>query len=84
MGSRMTCRPNEVQASVDSEINFLASLGLLLLPHVGFMLIIYKVDNGAPGVTVVHVVTESGSINHGKLDLELLFLEFSLADFNFC
>jgi hypothetical protein len=48
------------------------------------MLVINKLDDGRPGVAVVDVVTESGSINDRQLDLELLFLELGLDDFNLC
>jgi hypothetical protein len=44
----MTGRPDEEQAGVDSEVNLTLPLGLLLLSHVEFMLIIDKVDDWGP------------------------------------
>jgi hypothetical protein len=78
----MTGRPDEVQARVDSEIGLLTTLWLLLLPHIGFVLVIHKVDDGSPRVTVVDIVTESGSIDDSKLDLEGFFLELRFDDFH--
>jgi len=42
----MTGRPDKVQASVDTKITLLATLGLLLLNHVRLMLVVNKVDDG--------------------------------------
>jgi hypothetical protein len=75
-------RADEVQASVHPQVSLLAPLGLLLLSHVRFMLVVDELDDGNPRVTVVHVVTEARSVNDGEFDLELLLLELSLDNFN--
>lgn len=62
----MSRRANEVQASMDTEIDLVRSAGLLLLQHVGFMLVVQEIDDRLPGVPVVHVITESRSIDNRK------------------
>lgn len=79
----MTGRPDEIQASVDPKVALLAALGLLLLDHVGLMLVVNKVDNGGPRVTVIDVVSKAGRVNDGEFDLELLLLKLGLDDFDF-
>ena len=74
----MTSGSNEVEAGMNAEVTLLRTLWLLLLPHVRFVLVIDKVDNGSPGVTVVDVVAEPGRIDHRKLDLERFLFKFSL------
>lgn len=71
---RVACRTDEVQACVHTQIRFLAPLWLLLLPHICFMLVIDKFNDGRPRVTVVDIVAESGRVNDSKLDLELFLL----------
>jgi len=73
---------NKVQASVDAKIGLLLALGLLLLTHVRFMLVVYEFNNGEPGVTVVDIVAKARGIDNGKLDLELALLKLGLDDFN--
>ena len=80
---RVTSRPDEVQASVNTKVALLAALGLLLLNHVRLMLVVNKVDDGRPRVAVVDVVTKTGGVNHGELNLERLLLELSLDDLDF-
>ena len=75
---RVTSRPNKIQASMNTKITLLAALGLLLLNHVCLMLVVNEVDDGRPRVAVVDIVTKTGSVNDGELDLELLLLELSL------
>ena len=58
-------------------------LGLLLLTHVRFVLVVNELDNGEPRVAVVNVVSEARGVNDSELDLELALLELSLNDFNF-
>ncbi len=79
----MTGRPDEIQASVDPKVALLAALGLLLLDHVRLMLVVNKVDNGRPRVTVIDVVSKTGRVNDGEFDLELLLLKLGLDDFDF-
>ena len=76
----MTRRPDEVQASVNAKITFLAALGLLLLNHVCFMLVVNEVDNWRPRVTIVDIITKARRVDDGKLDFELLLFEFGLND----
>lgn len=59
---------DEVQASVDTEVDLVSTTGLLLLQHVGFMLIVEKFDDGLPRVAVVHVVAEAGGVNDSEAD----------------
>ena len=80
---RMTRRPDEIQASVNTKITFLAALRLLLLDHVRLMLVVNEVDDGRPRVAVVDVVTKTRGVNHGELDLKLFLLELSLDDLDF-
>lgn len=78
----MARRADEVQASVNPKVSLLPSLGLLLLAHVCFMLVIDEVDNGGPRVAVVDVVAEAGGVDDGQFRLELLLLELGLDDLN--
>jgi len=73
---------NKVQTSVDTKIGLLLALGLLLLTHVRFMLVVYEFDNREPGVTVVDIVAKARGIDDGQLDLELAFLKLGLDDLN--
>lgn len=52
------------------------------MPHVKFMLVVNEVDDWCPGILVVYVVAETRSVDHGELDLEGLFFELSLDDFD--
>ena len=44
--SRVTSRADEVQASMDAQVNLVMPLGLLLLPHIRFVLVVNEVDDG--------------------------------------
>ncbi len=79
----MAGRPDEAQASVDTKITLLAALRLLLLNHVRLMPVINEVDDGRPRVAVVDIVTETGRVDDGELDLELFLLEPSLNNLDF-
>lgn len=101
-GSRVSGRPDEIQASVYTHVELLSALRLLLLAHERLVLIVLvakgqissasanaprpqntthdEVDDGSPAVPVVHVVSESGRVDDGELDLELLLLELGLDD----
>ena len=65
---------------MDPEVGFLPTLGLLFLSHIGLVLIIDEIDDWGPRVTVVDVVSESGGVNDGELDFELLLLKLRLDD----
>ena len=56
-------RTDEVQASMDTEINLVRAARLLLLEHVRLVLVIKEFNDGHPGVSVVNVVTEARGIN---------------------
>lgn len=75
---------NEIQASMNTKIDFFLTLGLLLLAHVSFMLVVDKVNYWHPGVAVVHIVAETRGINDGELDFELTLLKLSLDNFHLC
>lgn len=78
----MAGRTNEVQASVDSQINLLRTLWLLLLEHVTLVLIIEELNNWLPAVTVVDVVSKTRRVDNRQADLEELLLQLGLGDFN--
>lgn len=59
----MTCRPDKVQTSMDTEVNFVLAAWLLLLKHVGFVLIIKKFNDRHPRIPIVDIVAKSGSID---------------------
>lgn len=59
-------RTDEVQASVDTEINLVLAAGLLLLKHVGFVLIVEELDDGHPRVAVVDIVAEAGGVDNSQ------------------
>ena len=74
--------PNEVQASMDTKVALISTHRLLLLPHVDFVLVVNKVDDGRPRLAVIDIVAETGCVNHGELDLERLLDELGLDDLN--
>jgi hypothetical protein len=67
---------------VNSQVNLILSLGLLLLPHICLMLVVDEVNNRRPRVSVVHVVTKTRAVNDSEFGFELLFFEFSLNNLN--
>lgn len=64
-------RSDEVQASVDTEVNLVSTARLLLLEHVGLMLVVQKLDDGHPRVAVVDIVAEAWGINNSQTNCEL-------------
>ena len=78
----MASGSDEEQACMYTQVGLLSTLRLLLLSHVCFMLVVDEVDNWAPRVAVVDIITKTGSINDGELDLERLLLELGLDDFH--
>ena len=46
--SRVTSGTDKVQASMNTKVTLVDSLGLLFLTHVGLMLVVDKVDDGYP------------------------------------
>ena len=71
---------DEVEASVDAQVDLVLTSRLLLLEHVRLVLVVEELDDGHPRVPVVHVVTEAGGVDHGQPDLEELFLQLGLGD----
>jgi len=71
----MARRSDEIETSMDSEIDSTLTSGLLFLCHEAFVLIIEEFIDGHPAVVVVDIITETRSINDGQFDLEVLFLE---------
>ena len=67
---------------MDTQVRLFVPLWLLLLPHISLMLVVNEIDDGRPRITVVDIVAETGSVNDGELDLELLLLELSLDNLN--
>jgi hypothetical protein len=63
-----------------ADIELLATLRLLLLAHVALVLVVDKVDDRGPRVSVVDIVAETRSVDDGELDAELLLFELGLDD----
>jgi hypothetical protein len=76
----VACGTNEVKTSVHAKVSLFASLRLLLLNHVRLMLVINKVDNGSPGITVVDIVAETWRVDNSKFHLELFLLQLGFND----
>lgn len=64
-------RSDEVQAGVDSQIDFIDTAGLLLLQHIRLMLIIQELDDWHPRVAVVDIVAKAGGIDNSQTDCGL-------------
>lgn len=60
----VACRADEVEASVDSEVDLVVAAWLLFLQHIRLMLVVEEFDDGLPRVAVVHVVAEARGVNH--------------------
>jgi hypothetical protein len=78
----VSSRADEVETSMHAKVNLLRSPRLLLLKHVALMLVVQKLDDGLPAVTVVDVVSETRCVNDGQANLEELLLQFGLGDLN--
>jgi len=65
-----------------SHVNLSFSSGLLLLSHKAFVLVIQKLNDGVPVVSVVHIVTESRGVDNSQLNLEQLFFELYTKNFD--
>lgn len=59
---------DEVETSVDTEVNLLATTGLLLLQHVRLVLVVEELDDGLPRVAVVDIVAKARGVDDGKAD----------------
>jgi hypothetical protein len=78
---RVASGSNKVQTSMHSHVNLSFSSGLLLLSHKAFVLVIQKLNDGVPVVSVVHIVTESRGVDNSQLNLEQLFFELYTRNF---
>ena len=76
----MASRADEVQASVDAEVNLVLAHRLLLLTHIRLMLVVDEVDDRRPRIPVVDVVAKARRVDHGQLRLKLLLLKLGLDD----
>jgi len=70
----VTGRLNEVNAGVDTVVDNVAAVDLVLGLKVGVKALLNVFDNGAPRVVVVHKVTESGSIDHAEAETHAILL----------
>ncbi len=64
----MSSWSDEVQASVDAEVDFIPTTRLLLLQHVRLMLVIQEFDDWHPRIAIVNIVAEAGSIDDRQTD----------------
>ncbi len=67
----MPCGPDEVQAGVDTQVDLIGAAWLLLLQHVRLMLVVQKLNDGLPGVAVVDIVPEPGSVDDSQADWQM-------------
>jgi hypothetical protein len=61
---------DEVQTSMDTEVDLVSAAWLLLLQHVRLVLVVEELDDGLPRVAVVDIVAESRRVNDGQSDWE--------------
>lgn len=73
---RVTGGPDEVETSMNSHVNFVLPLRLLFLLHIKLVLVFNKIDNGCPTLVIVDIVTETGSVDNSKFNLESLLFKF--------
>ncbi|KAI3614920.1 cell division control protein 12 [Moniliophthora roreri] len=52
---------------MDPQICLLLSLRLLFLPHIRLMLVVNEIDDGTPGIFVVHIITKPRCVNDMSL-----------------
>lgn len=67
---RVAGRADEVQASMNTEIDLVISSGLLLLQHIGLVLVVKELDDGHPGIFVVDIVTEARGVDNGQANCD--------------
>lgn len=65
---------------MDSQVNLLGTLWLLLLKHVALVLVVKEFNDWLPAVTVVDVVAKAGCVNDCQANLEELLLKLGLGD----
>lgn len=66
---------NEEDASVDTVVNNVHTIDLVLSVEVCIIATLYVVNNGTPGLIVVDKVPESRGINHGQAETNTSFLD---------
>lgn len=76
----MPRRADEIQTRINTQVRLLSTLRLLLLAHVRLMLIIHKINNRNPRVTVIDIIPKARGVNHSELDFELFLLKLGLDD----
>lgn len=67
---------DKIETNMDTHINNTFTARLLFLSHVILMLIVNKVDNRNPTMSVIHIVTKARSINDSELHFKHLFFQF--------
>lgn len=75
----MTGRADKVQASMNAHVDLPCTSRLLFLDHVTLVLIIQEFDDWNPAVSVVHIVSKTGSVDDSQLDLKVLLFEFCMS-----
>lgn len=66
---------NEEDASVDTVVNNVHAIDLVLSVEVCIIATLYVVNNGTPGLIVVDKVPESRGVNHGQAETNTSFLD---------
>lgn len=80
----VSSRSHKVKAGVNTLVDLLATIRLLLLAHVALVLVINEINDGHPRVFVVDIIAKSGGVDNSELDLEVLLFQFSLDNVNLC
>lgn len=53
---------------MDTKVNLLLSLRLLFLKHIRFVLVVEELNDWLPGIAVVDIIAEAGSVDDGQTD----------------
>lgn len=61
---------DEIQTSVHTEIDLVLAAGLLLLEHIGFVLVIEKLDDRHPRIPVVDIIAEARCVDHSQANCD--------------
>ena len=61
---------------MDSEIDFVPPAWLLFLQHVRLVLVIKKLNDGHPGISIVHIVAKARSINDRQADWSICLVAY--------
>jgi hypothetical protein len=71
---RMASGLDKENASVDSVVNDIHTVDLVLGIEVGIVTLLNVVDNGTPGLVVIDKVTKAGGINNGQAETDTSLL----------